>query len=111
MQGAETKGLEGKFDDENSGSAEFPGVKTESRLLLRDKLVLLDVQLLDFRVQRRAGNFPLKHAYVWALLKPSERALSFADGVIAFYDTKYTYNFWRPVTAVRGAALDGTLEH
>jgi hypothetical protein len=33
--------------------------------------------------------------------------LSFADGVIAFYDTKYTYNFWRPVTAIREAAIDG----
>ena len=29
--------------------------------------------------------------------------LSFADGVIAFYDAKYTYNFWRPVTAIRAA--------
>jgi hypothetical protein len=33
--------------------------------------------------------------------------LSFADGVIAFYDSKYTYNFWRPVTAIQEAALDG----
>jgi hypothetical protein len=33
--------------------------------------------------------------------------LTFADGVIAFYDTKYTYNFWRPVTAIREAASDG----
>ncbi len=33
--------------------------------------------------------------------------LSFADGVIAFYDTKYVYNFWRPVTAIRDAATDG----
>src|SRR5262249_7275728 len=24
--------------------------------------------------------------------------LAIADGVIAFYDGKYTYNFWRPVT-------------
>jgi len=32
--------------------------------------------------------------------------LSFADGVIAFYDTKYTYNFWRPVTAIQEAAID-----
>ncbi len=31
----------------------------------------------------------------------------FADGVIAFYDAKYTYNFWRPVTAIREAASDG----
>jgi membrane-associated phospholipid phosphatase len=27
--------------------------------------------------------------------------LTFADGVIAFYDAKYTYTFWRPVTAIR----------
>jgi hypothetical protein len=33
--------------------------------------------------------------------------LSLADAVIAFYDAKYTYNFWRPVTAVRAAATDG----
>src|SRR4029077_12032838 len=33
--------------------------------------------------------------------------LSFADGVIAFYHAKYTYNFWRPVTAIRAAAADG----
>jgi hypothetical protein len=26
-----------------------------------------------------------------------------ADSVIAFYDAKYTYNFWRPVTAIREA--------
>jgi hypothetical protein len=29
-----------------------------------------------------------------------------ADAVIAFYDAKYTYNFWRPVSAVRGADED-----
>jgi membrane-associated phospholipid phosphatase len=27
--------------------------------------------------------------------------LSFADSVIAFYDAKYTYNLWRPITAIR----------
>jgi len=32
--------------------------------------------------------------------------LSFADGVIAFYDAKYTYNRWRPVTAIRAAGTD-----
>ncbi|HWC19618.1 MAG TPA: vanadium-dependent haloperoxidase [Terriglobales bacterium] len=30
--------------------------------------------------------------------------LTFADSVIAFYDAKYTYNFWRPVTAIRNAS-------
>ena len=33
--------------------------------------------------------------------------LTFADAVIAFYDAKYTYTFWRPVTAVRAADSDG----
>jgi hypothetical protein len=32
--------------------------------------------------------------------------LTLADEVIAFYDSKYTYNFWRPVTAIREAAVD-----
>jgi hypothetical protein len=36
--------------------------------------------------------------------------LSLADGVIAFYDAKYTYNFWRPVTAIRAADTDNNPE-
>jgi membrane-associated phospholipid phosphatase len=43
-----------------------------------------------------------ENARLFALLD-----LSFADSVIAFYDAKYTYNFWRPVTAIRAAATDG----
>jgi PAP2 superfamily len=41
-------------------------------------------------------------ARVFALLN-----ITLADEVIAFYDTKYTYNLWRPVTAIRAAATDG----
>jgi PAP2 superfamily len=33
--------------------------------------------------------------------------ITIADSVIAFYDAKYTYNFWRPVTAIRAADTDG----
>jgi hypothetical protein len=33
--------------------------------------------------------------------------LSLADSVIAFYDAKYVYAFWRPVTAIREAMDDG----
>jgi hypothetical protein len=33
--------------------------------------------------------------------------LSFADSAIAFYDAKYTYQRWRPVTAIRKAGTDG----
>ena len=40
----------------------------------------------------------MQNARLFALLN-----LSFADSVIAFYDAKYTYHFWRPVTAIRAA--------
>jgi PAP2 superfamily len=33
--------------------------------------------------------------------------LSFADSAIAFYDAKYTYQLWRPVTAIQLADTDG----
>jgi membrane-associated phospholipid phosphatase len=46
-----------------------------------------------------------ENARLFALLN-----LSFADGVIAFYDAKYTYNFWRPVTAIRAADTDNNPE-
>jgi len=42
-----------------------------------------------------------QNARLFALLN-----LSFADSVIAFYDAKYTYNFWRPVTAIRAGDTD-----
>jgi hypothetical protein len=44
------------------------------------------------------GLTTAQSARLFALLN-----LSFADDVIAFYDAKYTYNFWRPVTAIRAA--------
>ena len=40
-------------------------------------------------------------ARVFALLN-----FALADSVIAFYDAKYTYNLWRPVTAIRAADTD-----
>jgi hypothetical protein len=42
-----------------------------------------------------------QNARLFALLN-----LALADGVIAFYDAKYSYNFWRPVTAIRAADTD-----
>jgi hypothetical protein len=50
MQSIETKGVEEKLDDETSGSAGFSGIKKKELLLLRDKPVFLDPQLLDFPV-------------------------------------------------------------
>jgi len=46
-----------------------------------------------------------QEARLFALLN-----LSVADGVIAFYDAKYTYNRWRPVTAIRAAGTDDNPE-
>jgi len=43
----------------------------------------------------------VQSARLFALLN-----LTLADSVIAFYDAKYTYNFWRPVTAIRAADTD-----
>ena len=44
------------------------------------------------------GLTTAQNARLFALLN-----LCLADDVIAFYDAKYTYNFWRPVTAIRAA--------
>jgi hypothetical protein len=46
-----------------------------------------------------------EEARLFALLN-----LSFADSVIAFYDAKYTYNRWRPVTAIRAGGTDANPE-
>src|SRR6266404_1393249 len=50
-----------------------------------------------------AHHLNLEHsARLFALLN-----ISLADTTIAFFEAKYTYNFWRPVTAVRLADSDG----
>ena len=36
--------------------------------------------------------------------------VAIADSVIAFYDAKYTYALWRPVTAIHAADTDGNPE-
>lgn len=48
------------------------------------------------------GLTTTQSARLFALLN-----LALADSVIAFYDAKYTYNFWRPVTAIRAAETAG----
>jgi hypothetical protein len=48
------------------------------------------------------SNSLVDNARLFALLN-----LTLADDVIACWDSKYTYNFWRPVTAIRAADTDG----
>ncbi len=43
-----------------------------------------------------------ENARIFALL-----GMAMADGSIATFDTKYHYNLWRPVTAIRGGDTDG----
>ena len=66
MQNTETKGLEEKLDDGNPTSVGFPAIETRALLLLRDELVFLDPQLLNFRVQRRSGNSEFRCRTLWA---------------------------------------------
>ncbi len=48
------------------------------------------------------GNSLEENARLFALLN-----VALADAGIAAWDTKYEYNFWRPVTAIREADTDG----
>lgn len=48
------------------------------------------------------GTTTAENAMVFALLN-----IAVADAGIAAWDTKYTYNEWRPISAIRGADLDG----
>ena len=48
------------------------------------------------------GKSLSENARIFALL-----AMAVCDGSIACFDTKYHYNFWRPVTAIRAGDTDG----
>lgn len=53
-------------------------------------------------VTAEKGNSLVDNARVFALLN-----ISLADAGIAAWDAKYTYNFWRPITAIQNADSDG----
>jgi hypothetical protein len=50
----------------------------------------------------RRHNTTLEHARLFALLN-----LAIADAAIGCWEAKYTYVFWRPITAIPEAAADG----
>src|SRR5947207_3043059 len=49
------------------------------------------------------GNTVEQNARLFALLN-----LAMADAAICAWDAKYTYDFWRPVTAIRNGDFDGS---
>ena len=57
------------------------------------------------QVSAAQGKTLSENARIFALL-----AMAMADASIAVFDTKYHYNFWRPVTAIRAGDLDGNHE-
>jgi hypothetical protein len=54
------------------------------------------------RIARQMHNTEAQNARLFALVN-----LALADAAIVSWDTKYYYNFWRPVTAMRAAASTG----
>jgi hypothetical protein len=54
------------------------------------------------QVAEARGSSLSENARAFALL-----AISMMDAAIACFDTKYAYNLWRPVTAIRAADRDG----
>lgn len=53
-------------------------------------------------VSTEQGLSLVSDARLFALLN-----ITTADAIISCWDAKYTYNFWRPVTAIRAADTDG----
>src|SRR5262245_27379813 len=73
-----------------------------------DETARWHTELAQFHVNRIAraevaadGRDLLAHARLFALLN-----LALADAATSVFDAKYTYLFWRPVTAIRNADLD-----
>jgi hypothetical protein len=56
----------------------------------------------DEQDDSRGSSTLLRSARVLATLN-----IAIADAVIGCWDAKYTYNFWRPITAIRETADDG----
>jgi PAP2 superfamily len=53
-------------------------------------------------IAQQQGNSLMQNARLFALVN-----LAMADAGIAAWYTKYTFNFWRPVTAIRDGGTDG----
>ena len=78
------------------------------RSAIDDETARWHTELAQFQLNRIAraevaadGRDLLAHARLFALLN-----LALADAATSVFDAKYTYLFWRPVTAIRNADLD-----
>lgn len=78
------------------------------RSAIDDETAVWHTELAQFQLNRIAraelatdGRDLLAHARLFALLN-----LALVDAATSVFDAKYTYLFWRPVTAIRNADLD-----
>lgn len=71
-----------------------------ARFWLTSAAVIWDGALRAVALARALDPSAAAHAF--ALVN-----LAGADAAIACWDAKYTFNFWRPITAIRNADLDG----
>lgn len=62
------------------------------------------LNLLAQIVAQQQGNTLEENARLFAALN-----VAIADSIIACWDAKYEYSFWRPVTGIREAANDGNI--
>lgn len=84
-------------------------VNSTTRTPEQTQIALFWLENSNYTWNRIAGLAALAHnntlvqnARLFALLN-----MAGADSLIAGFDTKYTYNFWRPITAIRAGDTDG----
>jgi hypothetical protein len=63
--------------------------------------VMFDQNLSDIAAQ--VGNTPAQNARMFAMA-----SVAMADAATASWDAKFTYNYWRPVTAIQKGGNDGS---
>jgi len=74
-----------------------------ARFWLTSAAVIWDAVLRQVAIARDLDTSTTAHAF--ALVN-----LAGADAAIACWDAKYTFNFWRPITAIHNADADGNPE-
>ena len=98
-----------KYARDLNETRELGGLSNWYRSADDDQVALWHTELPQFQLNRVArtetatdGRSLLAHARLFALLN-----IAVADAATSVFDAKYTYVFWRPVTAIRNADTDG----
>jgi hypothetical protein len=97
-----------RYADDLNETRALGELNSPYRSAIDDETARWHTELAQFQLNRIAraevaadGRDLLDHARLFALLN-----LALADAATSVFDAKYTYLFWRPVTAIRHADLD-----